>query len=136
MYWSFVFWFFLFSSRRRHTRCALVTGVQTCALPILPPALRGRDRLSRLGSDPVERTRLAVAAAVCDRMGGAAVPVAVEIRPDVAGRRSGDHDVRRAELHARPQSEIEDAAGAPADKAPQHLVGRKGWAGMGDPGWQ
>src|SRR3546814_5109037 len=32
---------FFFSSRRRHTRCALVTGVQTCALPIfdriLPP---------------------------------------------------------------------------------------------------
>src|SRR3546814_8441390 len=28
--------FFFFSSRRRHTRCALVTGVQTCALPILP----------------------------------------------------------------------------------------------------
>src|SRR3546814_10489657 len=28
---------FFFSSRRRHTRCALVTGVQTCALPILIP---------------------------------------------------------------------------------------------------
>src|SRR6184192_1222535 len=26
--------FFFFSSRRRHTRCRLVTGVQTCALPI------------------------------------------------------------------------------------------------------
>src|SRR3546814_2383958 len=26
--------FFFFSSRRRHTRCALETGVQTCALPI------------------------------------------------------------------------------------------------------
>src|SRR3546814_10126183 len=26
--------FFFLSSRRRHTRCALVTGVQTCALPI------------------------------------------------------------------------------------------------------
>src|SRR3546814_1949332 len=26
--------FFFFSSRRRLTRCALVTGVQTCALPI------------------------------------------------------------------------------------------------------
>src|SRR3546814_1594634 len=26
---------FFFPSRRRHTRCALVTGVQTCALPIL-----------------------------------------------------------------------------------------------------
>src|SRR3546814_18235809 len=31
-YSSFVSFFF--SSRRRHTRCALVTGVQTCALPI------------------------------------------------------------------------------------------------------
>src|SRR3546814_10617022 len=29
-----LFMFFFFSSRRRHTRCALVTGVQTCALPI------------------------------------------------------------------------------------------------------
>src|SRR3546814_10640793 len=38
---------FFFSSRRRHTRCALVTGVQTCALPIsrfylLAPVVRGR----------------------------------------------------------------------------------------------
>src|SRR3546814_7686755 len=48
----FVFVFF-FSSRRRHTRCALVTGVQTCALPIwltlrcmgvtLSPAVREVD---------------------------------------------------------------------------------------------
>src|SRR3546814_9636919 len=30
-----IYVFFFFSSRRRHTRCALVTGVQTCALPIL-----------------------------------------------------------------------------------------------------
>src|SRR3546814_10765677 len=29
---------FFFSSRRRHTRCALVTGVQTCALPIYTAA--------------------------------------------------------------------------------------------------
>src|SRR3546814_13370628 len=35
---------FVFSSRRRHTRCALVTGVQTCALPIFaaPPARHDR----------------------------------------------------------------------------------------------
>src|SRR3546814_8578604 len=32
----FVSFVFFFSSRRRHTRCALVTGVQTCALPISP----------------------------------------------------------------------------------------------------
>src|SRR3546814_7598256 len=30
-----MFFVFFFASRRRHTRCALVTGVQTCALPIL-----------------------------------------------------------------------------------------------------
>src|SRR3546814_18139926 len=34
MYHAYLFSFFFFSSRRRHTRCALVTGVQTCALPI------------------------------------------------------------------------------------------------------
>src|SRR3546814_6383096 len=31
---SVIYFVFFFSSRRRHTRCALVTGVQTCALPI------------------------------------------------------------------------------------------------------
>src|SRR3546814_9644114 len=35
---------FFFSSRRRHTRCALVTGVQTCALPIFPRHRRGPDQ--------------------------------------------------------------------------------------------
>src|SRR5213078_747926 len=35
--------FFFFSSRRRHTRFELVTGVQTCALPIL--RRRGQDIL-------------------------------------------------------------------------------------------
>src|SRR3546814_2248684 len=33
---------FFFSSGRRHTRCALVTGVQTCALPIYRTELRAR----------------------------------------------------------------------------------------------
>src|SRR3546814_2471261 len=49
----FIFLFFFFSSRRRHTRCALVTGVQTCALPISPRRL-GEARL-RLES--IKRTR-------------------------------------------------------------------------------
>src|SRR3546814_6131701 len=38
-------WCFCFSSRRRHTRCALVTGVQTCALPIYVPGFRGVESL-------------------------------------------------------------------------------------------
>src|SRR3546814_17206236 len=37
---------FFFSSRRRHTRCALVTGVQTCALPIFDVLVV--DELSKL----------------------------------------------------------------------------------------
>src|SRR3546814_10532836 len=35
---------YFFSSRRRHTRCALVTGVQTCALPISTRREIGTDR--------------------------------------------------------------------------------------------
>src|SRR3546814_1255248 len=42
--------FFFFSSRRRHTRCALVTGVQTCALPISVGA-QPRDGLYRRGGE-------------------------------------------------------------------------------------
>src|SRR3546814_7718600 len=42
-----LFFYFFFASRRRHTRCALVTGVQTCALPILVGefTIRGDDRV-------------------------------------------------------------------------------------------
>src|SRR3546814_3692269 len=47
---------FFFSSRRRHTRCALVTGVQTCALPIYPACRpadpRSSGRLCPLFLDP------------------------------------------------------------------------------------
>src|SRR5881628_181957 len=35
---------FFFSSRRRHTSCQSVTGVQTCALPILGPAPARAER--------------------------------------------------------------------------------------------
>src|SRR3546814_1509933 len=41
-----------FSSRRRHTRCALVTGVQTCALPIWRGALRAPPAWPRRSRPP------------------------------------------------------------------------------------
>src|SRR3546814_8274427 len=41
------FVFFLFSSRRRHTMCALVIGVQTCALPIFDEIDRELRRRAR-----------------------------------------------------------------------------------------
>src|SRR3546814_12295168 len=47
---------FFFSSRRRHTRCALVTGVQTFALPIYEGRLVGQFRLS--GTPPPKTGRL------------------------------------------------------------------------------
>src|SRR3546814_3073501 len=43
VFFSFILFFF-FSSRRRHTRCALVTGVQTCALPICTLPICPRPR--------------------------------------------------------------------------------------------
>src|SRR3546814_9068278 len=55
---------FFFSSRRRHTRCALVTGVQTCALPIsdgrfVPLTEQNRARwdqlLTRRGLNALDR---------------------------------------------------------------------------------
>src|SRR3546814_2426750 len=53
-YISMTFCFF-FSSRRRHTRCALVTGVQTCALPIYSPNSAGviidAVRCAKIGLD-------------------------------------------------------------------------------------
>src|SRR3546814_8916840 len=47
-----LFLFFFFSSRRRHTRCALVTGVQTCALPIC--ALIGRLYVGDISGEPLQ----------------------------------------------------------------------------------
>src|SRR3546814_3906019 len=60
----FVWLLCFFSSRRRHTSCALVTGVQTCALPIyagcieevlvLPNAVRASLFALALGRDAVD----------------------------------------------------------------------------------
>src|SRR3546814_12080965 len=44
---------FFFSSRRRHTRCALVTGVQTCALPIYEVMMRGTFANIRIRNEMV-----------------------------------------------------------------------------------
>src|SRR3546814_17377263 len=58
-----IFVLFFFSSRRRHTRCALVTGVQTCALPIYCLIYRTRgDRQTPKHQSP--RTHAATAAQV------------------------------------------------------------------------
>src|SRR3546814_4141188 len=54
---------FFFSSRRRHTRCALVTGVQTCALPI---SAEGDDLFDRLRQALCDLARVKPAKAPAD----------------------------------------------------------------------
>src|SRR3546814_20085610 len=68
--------FFFCSSRIRHTRCALVTGVQTCALPICPAAH------VRATGEPVEAQ--IVPQVLADP---------VEQRPDRASPRSRDRSL-------------------------------------------
>src|SRR3546814_19796235 len=77
-YFDIMYCFFFFSSIRRHTRCALVTGVQTCALPIAA----GGDRVGllvvgdRVGHEqPVALAHLDVAAGGDD----AEIPVVDEL---------------------------------------------------------
>src|SRR3546814_4598337 len=65
-----VMFFFFFSCGRRHTRCALVTGVQTCALPIyllcrgIAVMLVGADHARRPALHPADRVEATDDAAV------------------------------------------------------------------------
>src|SRR3546814_10494358 len=56
---------FFFSSRRRHTRCALVTGVQTCALPISNCTACHANAERLLGRQPTEFHASIEECAVC-----------------------------------------------------------------------
>src|SRR3546814_8621549 len=61
IYWFYVLFciyvVFFFSSRRRHTRCALVTGVQTCALPIYAGVIFDMEPTRDTGSTGVNSVR-------------------------------------------------------------------------------
>src|SRR3546814_3833821 len=76
-----VVFFVVFSSRRRHTRCALVTGVQTCALPISPISVRHGDRRTRPSRRPsaasFHRRRRAAASGLPPRRQPRAGPAAM-----------------------------------------------------------
>src|SRR3546814_5928456 len=74
----FLVCFFFFSSRRRHTRCALVTGVQTCALPISVKVLSDLQR----GSQRPDKSAIARPVVVADRLLYPRDPLAIE-RPAV-----------------------------------------------------
>src|SRR3546814_1747510 len=98
---------FFFSSRRRHTRCALVTGVQTCALPISSKLKASPHEQATNSSRPCSCTPPAAAGAtpmpfeipaaptvVYDAEGLRVTAFAVDhrpVRPAVGYRRSEEH---------------------------------------------
>src|SRR3546814_3970795 len=89
----FLLCFFFFSSRRRHTRCALGTGVQTCALPILRST-------GRLYAFDVSAARLARAKPRFARSGlSNIVPVVID----------ADNDQRVKRLRGKAQRVLIDA---------------------------
>src|SRR3546814_2850047 len=73
-----------FSSRMRHTICALVTGVQTCALPILVAAGVLRF-IERIVGDSVETLEIARRAYFADADAGGDTPLAKQVDM-IAGR--------------------------------------------------
>src|SRR3546814_681876 len=68
-----------FSSRRRHTRCALVTGVQTCALPIFrltPAQIVGaalEEGVHVVGLSVLSGSHVALVSEVLERMENAGI---------------------------------------------------------------
>src|SRR3546814_14249639 len=91
---------FFFSSRRRHTRCALVTGVQTCALPIYVAGHRLGTREIEESINSHQSIAECAVVGVADALKGqAAVAFAVLKNPDAAagpdGARALEGDIMR-----------------------------------------
>src|SRR3546814_4007301 len=91
---------FFVSSRRRHTRCALVTGVQTCALPIFPPAgqqgvgwagVLAVDGAAELGVAVAAQRRAVAAAAEAGAHGGVGGARSEHVRGAGDGEGAADH---------------------------------------------
>src|SRR3546814_19579152 len=112
---------FFFSSRRRHTRCALVTGVQTCALPIsiIDPFKRDHPRYAELEQDIaffLQSGKIPTSLSPSDRL-AAAYDMAERINPPShAEHRAADIDGlepdRRADTAFRGSKSIKSAPGS------------------------
>src|SRR3546814_5919389 len=119
-----------FSSRQRYTRCALVTGVQTCALPIsggAAGARTGRARQSRRVARYTARRRLAARHAAAAGPGTRAMTQPAGTRPDVLQailqRKHGEVAERAARTPLRELSAL--AADAPPVRGFATAIDRK-----------
>src|SRR3546814_1977412 len=100
---------FFFSSRRRHTRCALVTGVQTCALPICTHT--GSSEISSAADDLARRTEQQAAA--LQQTSAAMNDVTASVRDTAQSAAQVSHTVAEAEKEAiRGGEVVKQAIGA------------------------
>src|SRR3546814_8010413 len=96
-----VVFMFFFSSRRRHTRCALVTGVQTCALPISnTPIVIGTTGLEAQHQALIDAAaaQVAVLQAANTSLG---VNLIGHLVREAAARLGPDWDIEVLEMHHR-----------------------------------
>src|SRR3546814_2828444 len=102
--------FFFFSSRRRHTRCALVTGVQTCALPISLGSILAGGNSGPHGNERSSAADWAAlvgefrAASLRPQDNGVAIPIifgvdAVHGHNNIPGATLFPHNIGRSEEH-------------------------------------
>src|SRR3546814_10752611 len=101
--------YLFFSSRRRHTRCALVTGVQTCALPISFEGGAAGDQHVGPGGDGLRRG-LRIDAAVDLQVDAA--PAVVDLaaqRLDLVERAGDEALAAEARIHAHVEDKVDVA---------------------------
>src|SRR3546814_20629512 len=98
---------FFFSSRRRHTRCALVTGVQTCALPISDRGAAGagagarRTRADRARQADRGRARPLYPRGQAEDRKSVVSGKSVSVRVDLGGRRLINKTKTRSAINIR-----------------------------------
>src|SRR3546814_15303241 len=122
---------FFFSSRRRHTRCALVTGVQTCALPISPPRSH-RRRPDRRGAPMFIVSHTELREAALGMLVSAGLP---ESQAEAAAHGLVGADLRGAETHGvsnilRPYLKWQAGRSVNTHPAATHAGARGGSAGI------
>src|SRR3546814_21185513 len=100
---------FFFSSRRRHTRCALVTGVQTCALPIWGIIYAGGTRFQQEAGfeDDADQMHAYLSLEVGDVVRPEPLRRARERRPDDGPDRVGKEALEHALIRCARKSVVE-----------------------------
>src|SRR3546814_15024643 len=123
---------YYFSSRRRHTRCALVTGVQTCALPICFEQQRRRqhgERRSRILDHPAAAPIHGAAKALLVQRGDGDADEGEEGEPIAPERSLAETELvpqhQRHAAEAEQQAEPLPRRDALAEERPDHRRGEE-----------